>query len=244
MKILHPLNLSGVACIVLLNACSHTYYIPHAQNLALFKQKGDFKICGIAGGGDYISTCELQSAYAITNNVAIAANFMQFAAGTESQGTYKDVAVAYYLKPVEKLRFEIFGGYGIGRQHHDYSEILSPNGSADLSYRKFYVQPALGWMGDGVDLIFSMRIAEIDFYEVENNVNRKSFYYSELVDIEQSRRPSFIQPALTLRLGWQYIKVQCQVQRSFHLGSNTYLYDRYNVGLGLQFALSKSFIKK
>jgi hypothetical protein len=232
---------------IALSSCAHYYYIPNVQNVPLFKEKNEFRAIVTEGGTDEISTTEIQAAYSITNNLAVMTNFMSANGGERTdnswaKGKYLEGAFGYY-RPFDKFGvFEVYGGFGSGNQHHQYGTKDIDNGTADLSFVKCFLQPSLGFTFHAVDIAFSTRLTRLSFYNIDNKI--KSNTESHYVDtIAQNKVSYLFEPAITLRGGWKYVKVQLQLSKSKNITHPNLRFEKTNLSLGLYFTIAKRYRK-
>lgn len=229
------LCLSAVLC-----SCSHYYYVSNVQNVPLFKDKNEYRISGSIGEGEESSSVEIQTAVSVTENVAIMANFMRASGGNlEStnygKGNYFEGALGYF-KPVKNNGvFEIYGGVGGCKQHHKYGGYGNVQYSdiSDISFWKFFVQPSFDFTSNVFDIAFSTRFCRLNYYNV--SVFPDSH---ENMNTLANGSHFFLEPAITLRVGWKRIKGQIQYVYSGYL-NNTKLnfYEDTHISMGISFAL-------
>lgn len=205
--------------LVVLSSCTHYYYVANVQNVPLFKEKNEFRFSGTYGFGDYSSCAEVQTAYSITNSIGIMANYMSAKGGKASdnsnygRGGYFDGAIGYYKPILEHGVFEIYGGVGGSNQHHQYSSGFYNYyaGTSSLSFTKLFVQPSFGFTFNGIDIAASTRICSLSFHQIENQIDRQYAQadYDKLNNISK-KSYFFLEPAITFRGGWKYVKLQLQ----------------------------------
>jgi hypothetical protein len=213
--------------IILLSSCAHYYYVPNSQNVPLFKEKNEYRISGAYGAGDLSKAMEIQMAYSVTDKIGVMTNFMSVKGGSYfnkgyGKGNYLEGALGYF-KPIKEWGvFEIYGGFGGGKQHHKYynsSDKLL--GSSNLSSVRIYLQPSFGLTYNKFDIALSARVCRLSF----NNINSKGFensasnYKPDLDKLYALSNKShfFIEPALTLRGVWKNVKVQYQRSLSTYI---------------------------
>jgi hypothetical protein len=223
----------------LLSSCTHYYYVPNTQNVPLMKERNEFHLAAYYGGGDESDCGEFQGAYAISDHVGVAANYI-FAKGGDAtdydyaNGKCFDGAIGYFKPLGNSGVFEVYGGLGKGSQHHEY-DIGS---YADINNTKFYIQPAYGISLQWVDLAVSTRLSGVSF----NNIRKQVGYDSELLDdlkYLSGQTHFFMEPAVTLRMGWKNVKAQFQYIYSGYLGSSQrslFEDSHFSLGLFLTFA--------
>ena len=241
-------------------SCSHYYYVPNVQNVPMFREKNEYRLSGTYGLGTETSCLEVQGAYSVTGNFAIMTNFMS-AKGIENsaeswaKGSYLDAAIGYY-KPLHKSGvFEIYGGVGGSKQHHQYrSEIYDPGnpaynnfnaGTSDESFIKIFVQPSIGMTFNGFDFAFSTRFNRLSFNKTDNHIDKllNDHEFEKLNTTAQTKNFLFFEPALTIRGGWKYLKVQLQGATASYLNNEHYHFDQYHISIGLNVAIAKRYLK-
>lgn len=220
-------------CLIL-SGCHQYYYTPSIQNVPLFKEKNEFNLSGSYSVGNESESGELQTAYSITNHLGIAANFMRTKIGNYAKedfvsGTTYDIAVGYYRALGSNAVFEVYGGYGRNRQHHGYShsEHDTPtgdlyyvsDGDAYLKYRKFYIQPAVGLATDYFDIAGSFRINGLwyNYINYDPTINQEDILIMDGLD---DQLHFIVEPAITIRTGWRYIKFQFQASYAEYLNDS------------------------
>jgi hypothetical protein len=239
---------------VLLSSCAHYYYVANVQNVPLFREKNELHLSGYYGVGMYSNSIEVQASYSLPYNIGIMANYMNGRGGDVSKnnygkGNYFEGALGYY-KPFEKFEgvLEIYGGMGGGKEHHEYSSRHFDNweyyyqydGSSDISFSKLFIQPSFGLTFDMFDVALSTRLNRLSFNNISNNITAP--LESDEVNFLSDKSHYFIEPAITLRGGWTYIKFQFQLVYSGYLGHpDFYFYDDIHFSAGLYFTIAKRF---
>ena len=242
-------NIIIIFFLFMLTSCFRTYYIPRTLNVPLFKEKNEFRAFVAAsdvfpkGGG--ISTTEIQAAYSITNKFAIMANYMSAIGGNKStfewgKGTYMDAAFGYYKSIKNHGVFEVFGGVGSSKQYHEYSYgDEGKRGTSELSFIKYFIQPSIGLTHSGVDIAFTSKLSNISFYNIKIDINE-----SDVEEISKNRNSILFEPAITIRGGWKYVKLQMQILVSRNLTNPNLNFEKGGVNFGLSFAFAKRFNEK
>ena len=243
---------------VLLSSCSHYYYVANNQNVPLFKEKNELRFTGAFSAGDESQGIEVQTAYSITDNIGIMADYMHVKGGDVSgkdygKGNYYDGAIGYY-KPIKEYGvFEIYGGLGGSNQHHEYSSFSYDyntgtyhdvyDGKSDLSFMNFFIQPSFGITFDFFDVAFSTRFCIVSFTNVEKNISGNTILYDEINTISD-KSYYYLEPAITVRGGWKYIKAQFQASYTGNINSpRVYIGEEAHISFGLFFTLAKRLKK-
>lgn len=247
------LNLISIS-LLLLCSCSHYYYVADTQNVPMFREKNEYRISGAFGFGDESYCFEAQSAYAFSNNIGVMADLMHAWGGELSgkdfgRGTSLNAGLGYF-KPVSTYGvFEIYGGLGGSSQHHEYTGLHYDSftgsiyeeydGSADLGFFKLFLQPSFGVTYRKLDFIVSSRISHLSFMISDNNIWGNDDDYNDLQAAEADGQ-LFIEPAATLRGGWDNIKVQGQAAYIWHVnGSDAEICENYHFSVGVIFIMPK-----
>jgi hypothetical protein len=149
--------------------------------------------------------------------------------------------------------FEIYGGYGISGQKHNYTSIDYSSGTfytvnsgySDLKSGKLFLQPSIGFSFDIFDVALSTRFCRLSFNEVNNHINGQvdQYDYEELYNVAQNKIYYFLEPAFTLRVGWKNIKVQFQAAIDSYFNNPDIPFEGYHFGLGLQYVFAERFKK-
>jgi hypothetical protein len=234
---------------VMLQSCA-SVYVPGAQNVPLLKEKGQVKLA--AGLYDY------QAAYAVGPHAAVMVNAQNSdRVGSElvasTKKSYREVSKmvevggGYFTDAKNTWTFEAYGGVGVfkTRLRSNYQDLRSdyPNDNAgkDSSYStllntrgtRFFVQPSFGYASKAVDIAFSTRIIGLSFGSV------KQLSYSD-IRWEQSdlgklngRMHLFAEPAITMRVGYKWLKAQIQTGVSLRITSSKVPYNYLFGSVGL-----------
>jgi hypothetical protein len=189
-------RLAAVLCTVLLlisYACSPVYF-PNQLNVPLLEKEGDFVGTVTISPNGF----DPQMAYAITSNVGVMANIQinpelgaQEVDRVFTGNFLAEAGVGYYAALSDIVRFEVFGGGGYGW----VSGIRTPD-QIDPGTRMYrgFVQPTLGISGRNAAICFSSR-----------------FTLPVLMADASVTRASFVEPAITLKLGVRQVKFFSQI---------------------------------
>jgi hypothetical protein len=242
MKNLFISLLTLMAC----SGCSHYYYAPNAHNVPLFEEKNEFRLAGSGSNGDEFSGLEAQAAYSVTDHFALMGNFMS-AKGEENNnpshgdGHYIEGGAGYFTKLDKKIVFEVYGGFGGGRARNYYSE----GGNSNMNFLKGFVQPAVGFTSPYFDAAVSMRLGLLNYNRNNiGSVGPMSEEDARDLNYIHSNPTSFLwEPAITVRGGWKYIKLQTQLGFSQNLSHSSLAMEKTNFNIGLYISLGRKFGK-
>lgn len=240
---------------VMLTSCSypHYYYSPNIQNAPLFKESLEFSGLAAVSLGAVNPSLEFQAGLSLPGHIALMANYM--GGGTDnssdthtdySKVRYFEGALGFYKSFKEIGVFEIYGGYGKGTQSHvfafrEYQSGLVwtwiPDGEADMSFSKIFIQPDIGIRKDWLDAAFSCRFTKLDFDEI--NFYNTVYRLDELNLLKQNTTPWLIEPAFTFRAGGESVKGQMQLGFAANLANPDLSFETLRFSIGLHVNLSK-----
>lgn len=183
---------------VAVSSCNKRIYVPNQVNVPLLKEKYEFK--------GSVTPTNLQTAFAITDNIAIMANGQylwgfNYADPTNSydeDGLFRDnntrggliEGAVGFFKPIgvsKKAVFDVYAGYGSGNFKTLTGNYKSDNdgtGNINLNdyviknrFSKVFIQPSFGLSHRVVEAAFSSRFSLINFYD--SNIGVKAFENNE-----------------------------------------------------------------
>ena len=228
-------------------------YSPPAQNIPVLVNKGDSKL------GAYLSTnlsnnnnginesrnrgYDLQGAYAITNHLALAANYFK---RTESNSGFNDggsldssfidykrnlteIGIGYFivLDKNNQTMFQIFGGIGKGQfsfTDNGKQNNLDYMRSHQATITKFYIQPALMLRTKtNITFSFSSKFNFIKFDNIKTNYAPNELHYYKLDSLNDGTC-IFWEPAFTNTFGFKNLP---GVQLEYQFGFAIFLDGRY-----------------
>ncbi len=230
MKKINKLILFGVA--IAFSSCSPKYYTPNTQNVPLISEKGETNLT-LSGNGNQV---EFQGAYGITENIAIQANGGLFIPadldnGNGGSGKFIEFGAGYFKPVTEKLIFETYGILGFGNFENHISDVAGGDISANIL--RVGIQPSLGFKSKYFSAALSSRFVNLMYSKIEGNL-----IYEGLgqVDYLKDNSSNFlVEPAITLRTGFEKVKLQLQYGYSINVSKNDFKQDKTYLTLGLNF---------
>lgn len=239
-------SLLWIGIALMLSSCSHYYYVAPPKTVPLFKEKNEYRASIGVGDAEEMTILDVQAAYSITDHIAISASYMKVWGGTKDagnwgEGNYYDVALGYYTPITDLLMFEVFGGIGSSKQHHQYEK---DKGTSDLAFTNFYIQPTLGISLKRFDFAFSPTFSLVRFGKVDQYLIAGALEKDKLNAIANNRNSVNFEPCFTVRGGFDYVKIQLQIMSSSNLSNPDQWYDFSRGSVGLQFAFAERFLKK
>jgi len=214
--------------LLFITSCSPVY-VPSVLNVPLHNNQREFQAAAHIG----VEGFDFHAAYAITDNFGVMLNKRTKTFDKEPRISrwLIEGGVGYSIELEHATRFEFYGGMGRG-QFHDRTPpdqwfrngLKYPDQLADM--RTFFLQPSLGISNEYFDAAVTLR-------SVYAMVHQKHYREGAL----------FIEPVLTLKLGYRYIKGVGQIGMS--VAVNEPNYNGFNaqmmVSLGLQATLFRKW---
>ena len=213
---------------ILANSCSPEY-IPNMINSPMLSNQGEIQATIAAG----TSNLDLQTAYAITDNIAVMVNGSYADRTSDSTENFHkhlmiEGGIGYYRQISEVGRIEVFGGYGGGAVNGYYeNDLVSAN--SDATFQRFFLQPGIGMSSGIFDGSFATRLSLVSMNpDLENFVPGLD---------------PFLEPVVTAKLGWRYAKFVLQGGLSIPLAEEnlTYDYQPFIINFGLNINIGRIY---
>lgn len=229
-----------ICCISLmcLSACSPIYYSANTQNVPLLSGNKDLSV-NVAGNDDRL---EVQAAYAVDEHVGVMLNngfyFPRKADnGDGGSGQFFEGGVGYFHSLGNNMIWELYGLTGYGHVQNSFPSTRDnhPNttGTIDANIFRYGVQPALGYRTKYFEGAVSARLAGMNYSGVSGSMVYDS---TDQVNYLRTNRNHFlVEPAITLRTGTDFLKLQFQVGTSFNVTDPDFRQDKEYATLGLIF---------
>jgi hypothetical protein len=217
------LFISGV--VFLFTSCAPAY-VPNTLNTPLMSNKGEIQ----AGLNIGLSGFDPQAAYAITDHLGVLLNGSFRNSTSDSSDSYHkhvflEGGVGYFTKIGGIGRFETYGGYGYNQlQAYFDSDIWTD--FADVTSNRIFIQPAIGISTSIFDGSFATRFVLVDMHQTD--VQKTGFFF---------------EPALTLKLGYKYVKGVLQLGLSYPFNSEGYDFNYQPIlfSMGIQATLKRNY---
>ena len=231
-----------VAWVLLFSGCSPKYYAPNTHNVPLLQQKGEGVISFAAGEG----RAELQGAYAVTSNVGLMLNTAFLDPeddedGDGGKGQLFEVGLGYYRGLSKKILFETYGLVGVGDVENHFPSTLADNpsttGKIESKLFRYGIQSALGFKSKYFDVSVSTRITRLNFSDISG-----SLVFSGEDQVEYLQRENthlLVEPAVTLRTGYDFLKLQVQLGNTFNLSNSDFRQYEGHFTIGIGYHLDK-----
>jgi hypothetical protein len=225
-----------IILLLSITSCTHTYYVQTTQIVPLFKEKNETQATLSYGQADEVYTTDLQAAHSFTDHFALMTNVMFVSGGSSGSGRnsgtgeYIDLAGGYFTPLGKHGVFEIYGGAGGSNQRHQYEK----GKSADLSFKKVFIQPSIGLTYNAFDIAVTSGLSNVNFNDIRNPRN-----ISQVELIAKNSNSFLFEPALTMRVGWKSVKLQGQVGMSHNLSHSDLAFEPFKLSIGLTFTFAE-----
>jgi hypothetical protein len=198
-------------------------YVSNAINAPMLKERGEVQVT--ATGHD------LQAAVAVAKNVGIMANgyYQNYTSSNNYQhnGMLGEAGIGYFTPLLDNhFTFETYVGGGAGRVHkqEQFSDQNDNPYMASFNARaaKVFVQPDFGYKSRFFDLIASSRFSFVKYnYFSQSNYTQQQLA-EDYLDNNKLTGPVFMfaEPALTVRAGYKFIKLQYQFGLTVNMTAN------------------------
>lgn len=234
MKIQLPVALLFV---VIIAGCSPKYYVPNTQNVPTISAKGQVNFT-VAGNSNQ---AELQAAFGITDRLAIQLNGgyvpQKNNDGNNGSGKLIEAGLGYYYNLGEYWLFDTYALAGGGSVENNFpstvSDNPSTNGNISANLFRCGIQPGLSFHRRFLIVAGSVRITSLNYWDIDGNL---VFEESNQQAYLRNNNSNFmVEPALTLRTGFEKVKFQLQILRSFNLTNPGFKQDNTLVSIGVNF---------
>lgn len=243
---MNKLKTSGILILLfVMSSCTHYYYVPNMQHVPLFQQKEEFHLDLSGSAGNEFSAFEVQTGFSVANNVAIIANGFFHDADREMfndeycRGHLIEGGAGAFVPLQNNMVFETYFGVGFGRIENGYDN----DAKSKLNFNRYFAQPSIGYTSDFLDLALSLRFSGLRYNDIHYS---GTLYQDDQDQIQYINRNPFsilIEPALTLRGGWEHIKFQLQLGYSENLSNPDLLQEDMNASFGIYFTISDKYRK-
>jgi hypothetical protein len=210
-----------------------TVYAPNALNVPLLQEKGELKAT--------IATNNVQLATAVTDHVGVMVNgylnaYTSDDKALKNNGKGAEIGVGYFGHTDQRITYEAYGGAGL------YNVRIKEENNTktfDADAVKYFVQPAVGWVNQYFEVAFSPRLTVVKYASpdiVGYSTQEQTENYFNIVD---QKAHAFLEPTITVRGGYRFVKIQAQFGRSFKLSKNDINFDDGIGSIGLIFDIAR-----
>jgi len=219
-------------------SCSPKFYSPNTQNVPLISEKGETNLT-LSGNGNQV---EFQGAYGITENIAIQANGGLFIPvnldnGNGGSGKFIEIGGGYFNPISKNWVFETYGILGIGSfENHlptTKNDYPLTNGDISANILRVGVQPNFGYKSKYFSAAVSSRFVNLFYNNIKGNLKFENKNQQDYLNENSSN--FLVEPAITLKGGFERLKLQVQYGYSINLSNNDFKQDKPYITLGVNF---------
>jgi hypothetical protein len=227
------------ACVF--NSCSTQMYVSNAVNAPLLKEKGEVQVA--------VTQNDLQAAVGLGSNFGIMAN--GFYRNYQSDNQYKhngllgELGIGYFKPLQNNFVFETYVGGGAGRVYKQ-QEFTAANDERylakfDASAVKGFIQPNFGYKSRFFDAVISSRFSALKYSSFSQSNYPAAELQKDYLDNNNLTGPVFMfaEPALTLRGGFKYVKLQAQFGLTINVTGSNIRHDDNFSSLGIIINIAK-----
>lgn len=223
---------------LILASCSPKFYSPNTHNVPLISEQGETNL-SLSGN---VNQVEFQGAYGVTDGFAFQANGGVFIPsdldnGDGGSGNFGEIGLGYFKPITENWIFEAYGlaGYGTLENHFPSSIENNPGTTGKISANifRFGVQPNFGYKSKHFSAAVSSRFVNVSYNQVNGSF---IFENKDQEDYLNANSSNFmIEPALTIRGGFERFKLQVQYGYSINVTNSDFRQDNSHFTVGLNF---------
>ena len=198
-----------------LSSCSRYYYKPNGVNAPMLTTARDAHLAAnTTNDGSFVN---VQGAYSPINHLGIIGTFNTYAykasnpdaasGNVDASARLAELGAGYYYTMGKKVKllFDIYGGGGFGSMQSD----------VDMSVFRGFVHPGVGIRTPYFEFVFNYRLSALKYYNLNANGHDSTYLQQQNLVYGNGRRIDntgylFAEPAVTMRGGYKFIKLQAQ----------------------------------
>lgn len=214
-------------------SCQRVYYAPTGQNIPLFKDKNEFRFSATRSTGGDLEGIEVQGAFSPLKNLGVTGNYFELLNYKKGYGRYYALGAGYYY-PHKDFVFEVYGGYGNGKSVNEFDDDYIRS-----NFNKLYIQPSIGFSNKYFDFILGAQYSRVSQYNISASDSSYKIIEitQELEMLDRDKTHYFLEPSITIRAGYKYVKLQAQLCFIPNAFSPGYPIDNTQLNFGLFFSL-------
>jgi hypothetical protein len=223
---------------ILITGCSPKYYTPNTLNVPLISKKGETNLT-LSGNSNQV---EFQGAYGLTKGFAISANGGFFIPsdlnnGNGGSGKFIEFGGGYFKPINNSFVFETYGiiGFGSMENHMPSTVLIYPQTKGNISANviRYGIQPNFGYKSKHFSAAISSRIVNLNYSNIKGDLIFDGI--NQIGYLKNNRSNFLIEPALTVKAGFEKVKLQIQYGYSLNLSNSSFKQDNSFLTLGLNF---------
>lgn len=235
MKVIYTTLILGA---ILSSSCNPKFYSSNTQNVPLISGEGETNLT-LAGNGNQV---EFQGAYGLSPSISIKGNGSFFIPedldnGDGGSGKYFEAGIGYFRALPGNFVFENYGIIGFGSVENHFPSTVAANpgttGKVDATVFRYGINPAFGYKTSKFSAAVSSRFSNLRYSGISGSLIYDGVDQSDY--LEENKSNILLEPAITLRGGFNKIKLQVQYGYSFNLSNQDFRQDKDYVTIGLNF---------
>lgn len=219
-------------------SCSPKFYSPNTQNVPLISEQGEVNLNVSTNGNQF----EFQGAVGVANNFSMQLNAGIFVPsdldnGNGGSGKLGELGLGYFTSFDEKWVLEVYGLGAIGTVENHMPSTLEDypltSGKISSNLLRVGIQPSFGFKSKFFTVALSSRLVNLSYDKI-----RGDLIFNDKMQTDYLRRYSshvLLEPALTIRGGFERIKLQVQYGYSFNLTKSDFRQDHTLLTMGVNF---------
>jgi hypothetical protein len=217
---------------LMLSSCL-TVYAPNAVNTPLLQEKGEFKAA--------IASNNLQLSTALTDHVGVMVNGY-LNSHTSDDKTFRnngkgaEAGIGYFTHTDNRITYEAYGGVGL---YNVRIREASGAKTFDADATKYFLQPSVGWVNQYVEVALSPRLTVMKYGQPEIRGYSTDEQVMNYFDTVNQKAHAFMEPTLTVRGGYRFVKLQLQIGHSYKLSKGGINNDTGIGSIGLIFDIGQ-----
>src|SRR5690554_25839 len=244
--------LTSLAPLLAIAACSPVFYSPSSRHIPLLTEENEFTASVGYIIAESTESMALKAAYALSPNWGImgGGNF-HFGGETDSNassggGGYVEAGAGYFTRVGRKFVFETYGLVSYGGMNNRFPQTVTnypnTNGKITADLLGFGLQPSFGFKSRYFDAALSLKTSLINYMNIQGNLITQNIDQeipsSQQEYLSTHRHNFLLEPAITLRGGWELLKLEVQTGGSLNLTHRDFPQDGSWVSFGLVYRLS------
>ena len=236
---------------ICLAGCNPVFYSPPSQNVPLLTHEKEFTASASLVGGESADGIGIKAAYAVSPHVGIMAGGNGYFPDSKSDsssygsGGLFEAGAGYFTPISDRLVFETYGLLGVGKMRNNFPGSVEQHPGTDgkISANLFSmaIQPAFGYKSKYFEAAFSTKGALVTYSNIKGNLMERNDDQSaegnQQAYLKSNKSNFMLEPAITLRGGWDFLKLQLQVGKSLNLSHPNFPQDEGWFSLGLSYRL-------
>jgi hypothetical protein len=239
-------NSGYIFLLFIVSSCTHYNYVPNMHNVPLFQQKEEFHLDLSGSVGNEFSAFEVQAGFSLSDNFAVIGNGFFHDADRQMfndeycRGHIIEGGAGAFVPMKDNMVFESYFGVGFGKIENGFDD----DATTKLDFNRYFIQPSLGYTSDFLDFAVSLRLSGLRYNDIHFTGDLDTDDMDQIQYINRNPFSILVEPALTLRAGWEHIKFQLQFGYSINTTNPDLLQEDLNASIGMYFTISDKYKKR